>query len=91
MYSQTIGQPTHMDMLINMRLVLAILWVFELLLHFYQLYYAQIINWVNYLPKNVLCSKNDKIVTEIYLKSLGTKKYKKATLVFQWKKIERTI
>ena len=28
----------------------------------------------NYLSENVLCSKNDKIVTEIYLKSLGTKK-----------------
>ena len=44
MYSRKIGQPTHMDMLINMIQVLAILWVFELLLHFYQLYYAQIIN-----------------------------------------------
>ena len=36
--------------------------------------YAPIINRTNYLPENVLCSKNDKIVTEIYLKSLGTKK-----------------
>ena len=77
MYSQTIGQPTHMDMLINMRQVLAILWVFELLLYFYQLYYAQIINWVNYLPENVLCSKNDKIVTDILEKLWEQKTIKK--------------
>ena len=36
--------------------------------------YATIINRNNYLSGKVLCSKNDKIVTEIYLKILGTKK-----------------
>ena len=39
-------------------------------------------NIINYLSENVLCSKNDKIVTEIYLESLGTRKDKKGTLVF---------
>ena len=68
-------------MFINMRQVLAILWTFELLLHFDQLLtykvginYAPIINRINYLSENILCLKNDKIVTEIYLKSLRTKK-----------------
>ena len=69
-----------------MRQFLAILWTFELLLHFDQLFfltyevginYASIINRVNYLSENVFCSKDDKIVTEIYLKSFGTKKRKK--------------
>ena len=36
--------------------------------------YAPIINRINYLSENILCLKNDKIVTEIYLKSLKTKK-----------------
>ena len=36
---------------------------------------------INYLSENVICSKNDKIVTKIYLKSLGTKIDKKDTLV----------
>ena len=39
--------------------------------------YAPIINRINYISEKVLCSKNGIIVTEIYLKSLGTKKYKK--------------
>ena len=43
--------------------------------------YVPIINGINCLSENVLCSKNDKIVTGIYLKSLGTKKDKKVTLV----------
>ena len=38
-------------------------------------------NTVNYLSEIAFCSKNDKIVTEISLKSLGTKKDKKITLV----------
>ena len=41
---------------------------------------APIINRINYLSEKVLCSKNDKIVTEIYLKSLWTKQDKKVTL-----------
>ena len=66
------------DMLINMRQFLANLWTFELL-HFDQLFssnlqsghiYGPIINRI-YLLENVLCSKNDEIGTEIYLKSLG--------------------
>ena len=36
--------------------------------------YAPIIDRIKYISGNVLCSKNDKIVTEIYLKRLGTKK-----------------
>ena len=36
--------------------------------------HAPIINRINYLSKNILCLKNDKIVTEINLKSLRTKK-----------------
>ena len=36
--------------------------------------YAPIINRINNLSKNVLCSKNDTIVREMYLKSMGTKK-----------------
>ena len=43
--------------------------------------YAPIINRINYLSEKVLCSINDKIETEIYLKSLGTIKDKKVTLV----------
>ena len=35
--------------------------------------YAPIINRINYLSENILCLKNDKTVTEIYLKSLRTK------------------
>ena len=73
-------------MFINVRKFLAILWTFELLLHFDQLFsstykvkinYAPIINTINNLSENVLGSNNDKIVTEIYLKNLSTKKYKK--------------
>ena len=36
--------------------------------------YAPIIYRTNYLSENILCLKNDKIVTRIYLKSLRTKK-----------------
>ena len=36
--------------------------------------YAPITNIINCLSEKELCSKNDKIVTEIYLESLGTKK-----------------
>ena len=72
-----------------MRHFLAILWTFELLLHFDQLFfltykvginYASIINRVNYLSENVFCSKDDKIVTDI-LEKLWNKKKKKITLV----------
>ena len=41
----------------------------------------RIINRVNYHSENVLYSKNYKVVTEIYLKSLGTKKDKKVTFL----------
>ena len=64
-----------------MRQFLAILWTFELLLHFNQLFpsnlqggdYASIINRINYLSENVLNSKNDKTVTDI-LEKPGSKK-----------------
>ena len=36
--------------------------------------YIPIINRINYLSENVLCSNNDRTETEIYLRSLGTKK-----------------
>ena len=67
-----------------MMLFLAILWTFELLNYFLLTYrvginYAPIINRINYLSENILSLKNDKIVTEIYLKSLRTKKDKKVT------------
>ena len=44
--------------------------------------YVPIINRINYLSENVLCSKNDKIVKVIYLKSHDgdKKKDKKVTL-----------
>ena len=52
--------------------------------------HAPIINRINYLSKNILCLKNDKIVTrEIYLKSLRTKQDKKEHGLV--KKIKRTI
>ena len=83
-----------------MRQFLAILWTFELLLHFDQLFssnlvginYAPVINRINYLSENILFLKNDKIVTEIYLKNLRTKikKDKKVTHCLV-KKIKRTI
>ena len=53
--------------------------------------YAPIINRINNLSENVLCSKNEKIETEIYLKSLGTKKRQKSNTCGLVKKIERTI
>ena len=67
-----------------MMLFLAILWTFELLNYFLLTYrvginYAPIINRINYLSENIMSLKNDKIVTEIYLKSLRTKKDKKVT------------
>ena len=43
--------------------------------------YATIINRSNYLSENVQKKKKYKIVTEIYLKSLGIKKDKKVTPV----------
>ena len=59
-----------MDLFINMRQVLAILWSFELFLRVnYKvgINYASFISRINYLSENVLFSKNDEIVTEIYL------------------------
>ena len=60
---------------------MAILWSLELLLYFDQLFSSNLQSEdklctnhkYNYFSENALCSKNDKIVTEIYLKSLGTK------------------
>ena len=80
----------ELDMFVNMRQFLTVLWTFELLLHFDQLFSSSLqskdklsINLgYNYLSENVLCSTNDKIVTEIYLKSLGAKKDKKVKLAF---------
>ena len=42
---------------------------------------------INYISENVLCSNDYAIVTEIYFKSLGTKKWKNGLV----KKIKRTI
>ena len=59
-----------MDLFINMRQVLAILWSFELFLRInYKvgINYAPFISRINYLSEYVLFSKNDEIVTEIYL------------------------
>ena len=61
-----------------MRQFLAILSKFELLLYFDELFPSNIQNGnklytnhkQNYLSENILCSKNDKVVTKIYLKSL---------------------
>ena len=53
--------------------------------------YAPIINRINYLSENILCLKNDKIVTKIYLKSLRRKKDKKSNMYGSVKKIKRTI
>ena len=36
--------------------------------------YAAIIDRINYLSENVLCSKNDKIVTDILEKPVNIKK-----------------
>ena len=69
---------------INMRQFSAILWTYKLS-YFDHLFSSNLqsrdelctSHKYNYLSENVLCSKNDKIVTDIYLKSLGTKKGKK--------------
>ena len=53
--------------------------------------YAPIINRINYLLENILCLKNDKIGTEIYLKSLRTKKKIKSNTYGLAKKIKRAI
>ena len=58
-----------------------ILIIYFLLTYKMGISYAPIINRINYLSEKVLCSINDKIETEIYLKSLGTIKDKKVTLV----------
>ena len=77
-------------MFINMRQFLAILWTFELLLHFYELfssnlqsgdYYAPIINRINYPSENILCLKNDKIITDILKKPENKQRYKSSTMV----------
>ena len=67
---------------------MAIVWTFELLLHFDQLPSSNLQredklctnHKYNYFLENILCSKHDKLVTEIYLESLGTKKHKKVKL-----------
>ena len=51
-----------------------------------------IINKINYLSKNILCLKNDKIVKEIYLRSQKTKKKIKKYITHGFmKKMKRTI
>ena len=80
----------ELDMFVNMRQFLAVSWTFELFLHFDQLFPSNLQSedklsiklGYNHLSENVLCSTNDKIVTEIYLKSLGAKKDKKVKLAF---------
>ena len=68
---------------------MAILWTFKLLLHFDELLFSNLLSEdklctdhkYNYFSENALFSKNVKLVTEIYLKSLGTKKkHKKVKL-----------
>ena len=44
--------------------------------------YAPIINIINYLSESILCLKNDKILTEIYLKSLRRKKKDKKSNIY---------
>ena len=75
---------------------MAVLWT---LLHFGHLFFiiykkginsASIINRINYLSEKVLRSKNDKVVIEIYLKSLGTKK-KLSNICSLVKKMKRAI
>ena len=69
---------------INMRQFSAILWTYKLS-YFDHLFSSNLqsrdelctSHKYNYLSENVLCSKNDKIVADIYLKSLETKKGKK--------------
>ena len=51
--------------------------------------YAPIINRINYTSENILCFKNAKLVTEIYLKSLRTKKRWKSNPHGLVKKIKR--
>ena len=61
---------------------MTIVWTFKLLVYFDQLIFSNLLSEdtlctdhkYNYFSENVLFSKNDKLVTEIYLKSLGTKK-----------------
>ena len=61
---------------------MAIVWTFKLLLHFDELLFSNLLSEdklctdhkYNYFSENALFSKNVKLVTEIYLKSLGTKK-----------------
>ena len=43
--------------------------------------YTPMINRINYLSEKVHFSKSNKIITEIYLKSLGTKKDEKVRLL----------
>ena len=78
-----------------MRQFLAILLTFELLLHFHQLFYSNLKSGdtlctnhkVNYLAENLLSSKNNKMVLEMYLKSLiAKKKIKRVTLVIYWER-----
>ena len=72
-----------MDMFINMRQFLAVLWTFELL-DFDQFFSSNIKNGDklctnhkhNYLLEKVLYSKNDKIVTDIIPKPGNKKKIK---------------
>ena len=61
---------------------MAILWSLELLLYFDQLFSSNLQSEdklctnhkYNYFSENALCSKNDKIVIEIYLEKPGNKK-----------------
>ena len=54
--------------------------------------FTLIINRINYLSENVLCSKNDETGTEIYLKSLRAKKENIKSNTFGLvKKIKRTL
>ena len=63
----------------------AVLRPFEVLLHFDQLFFSNLQSGdklctnqkLNYLLENVFFSKNDMIVTQIYLKNPGTKETKK--------------
>ena len=61
---------------------MTIVWTLKLLVYFDQLLFSNLLSEdtlctdhkYNYFSENILFSKYDELVTEIYLKNLGTKK-----------------
>ena len=76
-------------MFINMGQFLSILGTFELMLHFGQLFSSNLQSGdelytnhkQNYFSENAFCSKNDKIVTDIFKKSVSKKEKSNTGLV----------